>query len=109
MAKRLPSFGNQSYRSRICNVNVGGTRANPVHCDEPAITHVLWTPNMPASFLCKEHDRQILSKYGCHQEHSLGSDCGMPGAFWDCKDNKCRVEDDLELTTDIEELEELLV
>ena len=106
---RLPTFGDRTYKNRVCNVIVDGTRANPILCGNPAFNHVLWTPQRPSSFLCRDHDREILSKYGYHQEHLMGPYCGMPEATWNIETNECELPEELMISTEVKEDLEALV
>lgn len=59
------------------------------HCGQRATWHVMWDGDLDNSFTCDEHMGLIKRRWMYDDRHPVVADCGMPGALWLYKDNRC--------------------
>lgn len=63
------------------------------NCGKTPTHHVDWGESW--GFVCAEHFDELGNPWLFDRVHKLGSDCGMPGAYWDLTANVCRCDDSL--------------
>ncbi len=63
-------------------------------CGKEPFLHVLWDDEMENGFVCTDHVAELDRKNWIPvDQHEVGPDCGMPGAFWSFDEKRCYVPD----------------
>jgi hypothetical protein len=77
----MPPLGDEHEPKRTCTRLIGRNDDGSERlCDEPAIVHIDWGPNL--GFACEAHAAELNVKWKAEDHHPLGSACGMPGSLW---------------------------
>lgn len=69
------------------------------YCEQPATWHVMWDGHLDNSFTCDKHMELIQQRWVYDDRHPVVADCGMPGALWMYKQQRCRFPETPRLAT----------
>lgn len=86
-APGYPSTPPRPGGEHLCSYTPTGREAD--YCNKPATWHVMWDGELDNSFTCNTHMELIQSRWVYDDRHPVAADCGMPGALWMYKLNRC--------------------
>jgi|tagenome__1003787_1003787.scaffolds.fasta_scaffold20983200_13 hypothetical protein len=83
----VPKHGPRPVGQQLCAYTPTGQE--PDYCHAPATWHVMWDGDLDNSFTCDQHMDLIQRRWMYDDRHPVVADCGMPGALWMYKLNRC--------------------
>lgn len=99
----VPKGQHRPFGGQTCGYK---PRSATVCCGKPGIWHVMWDRDPhDNSVSCDEHMQLIQQRWVYDDRHPIASDCTMPGALWEYRNNRCAVPGDAAALTKAVELE----